>query len=32
MVLAHRREPAPQPGVRAVIDAIGQSVTPGSTG
>ncbi|WP_100498595.1 LysR family transcriptional regulator [Geodermatophilus chilensis] len=31
MVLAHRREPAPQPGVRAVIDAIRQSVTPGAT-
>jgi DNA-binding transcriptional LysR family regulator len=32
MVLAHRREPAPQPGVGAVIDAIRQSVTPGRTG
>jgi hypothetical protein len=32
MVLAHRREPAPQPGVRAVIDAIRQSVTPGRAG
>ena len=27
LVLAHRREPAPQPGVRAVIDAIRTSVT-----
>jgi hypothetical protein len=29
MVLAHRREPAPQPGVQAVIDAISDSMTPG---
>jgi DNA-binding transcriptional LysR family regulator len=27
LVLAHRRQPAPQPGVRAVIDAIRTSVT-----
>jgi DNA-binding transcriptional LysR family regulator len=32
MVLAHRREPAPQPGVRAVIDAIRTSMTPGRPG
>ncbi len=32
MVLAHRREPAPQPGVRAVIDAIRTSMTPGHHG
>jgi DNA-binding transcriptional LysR family regulator len=30
LVLAHRREPAPQPGVRAVIDAIRASVTTGT--
>jgi DNA-binding transcriptional LysR family regulator len=27
LVLAYRREPAPQPGVRAVIDAIQESMT-----
>jgi DNA-binding transcriptional LysR family regulator len=32
MVLAHRREPAPQPGVRAVIDAIRNSVMTGRPG
>jgi hypothetical protein len=31
-VLAHRREPAPQPGVLAVIDAIRNSLTAGRTG
>jgi DNA-binding transcriptional LysR family regulator len=29
MVLAHRRTPAPQPGVRAVIDAVRDAVTTG---
>ncbi|MCW2742567.1 MAG: DNA-binding transcriptional regulator, LysR family [Blastococcus sp.] len=29
MILAHRREPAPQPGVQAVIDAIRDSMAPG---
>jgi DNA-binding transcriptional LysR family regulator len=32
LVLAHRREPGPQPGVRAVIDAIQDSLTAGRTG
>ncbi len=32
LVLAHRREPAPQPGVRAVIDAIQDSMTTGRPG
>jgi len=32
LVLAHRREPAPQPGVRAVIDAIRSSVPTGRPG
>lgn len=32
LVLAHRREPAPQPGVLAVIDAIRNSLTAGHTG
>jgi DNA-binding transcriptional LysR family regulator len=32
MVLAHRRQPPPQPGVRAVIDAIRHSVTTGRPG
>ncbi|WP_448608431.1 LysR family transcriptional regulator [Geodermatophilus sp. URMC 60] len=32
LVLAHRREPAPQPGVRAVIDAIRTSMTSGRPG
>jgi DNA-binding transcriptional LysR family regulator len=32
LVLAHRREPGPQPGVRAVIDAIQDSLTAGRIG
>ena len=32
IVLAHRREPAPQPGVRAVIDAIQNSMPTGRPG
>jgi DNA-binding transcriptional LysR family regulator len=32
LVLAHRRQPAPQPGVRAVIDAIRNSMTAGRSG
>jgi DNA-binding transcriptional LysR family regulator len=32
LVLAHRREPAPQPGVLAVIDAIRNSLTAGGAG
>ncbi|MCV2490964.1 LysR family transcriptional regulator [Geodermatophilus sp. YIM 151500] len=32
LVLAHRREPAPQPGVRAVVDAIRASVPGGRPG
>ncbi len=32
LVLAHRREPAPQPGVRAVIDAIRNSMPAGRPG
>ena len=32
LVLAHRREPAPQPGVRAVIDAIRTSMPPARPG
>ena len=32
LVLAHRRKPAPQPGVLAVIDAIRNSLTAGRTG
>jgi DNA-binding transcriptional LysR family regulator len=32
MVLAHRRRPAPQPGVRAVIEAIRTSMTPDRPG
>jgi DNA-binding transcriptional LysR family regulator len=32
LVLAHRREPAPQPGVRVVIDAILDSMTTGRPG
>jgi DNA-binding transcriptional LysR family regulator len=32
LVLAHRREPAPQPGVRAVIGAIQNSLTAGRPG
>ena len=32
LVLAHRRKPAPQPGVLAVIDAIRNSLTAGPTG
>jgi DNA-binding transcriptional LysR family regulator len=32
LVLAHRREPAPQPGVRAVVDVIRSSVTTGRPG
>jgi DNA-binding transcriptional LysR family regulator len=32
LVLAHRREPAPQPGVRAVVDAIRAAVATGRDG
>jgi DNA-binding transcriptional LysR family regulator len=32
MVLAHRREPPPQPGVQAVIDAIRDSMAPAQRG
>ncbi len=32
LVLAHRRQPAPQPGVRAVIDAIRNSMVAGRSG
>jgi hypothetical protein len=28
-VLAHRRTPAPQPGVHAVVDAVRDTVAPG---
>jgi DNA-binding transcriptional LysR family regulator len=32
LVLAHGRKPAPQPGVRAVIDAIRNSMAAGRSG
>ena len=32
VVLAHRRDPAPQPGVRAVVDAVRAAVATGRDG